>query len=267
MPPRGPAIRSLIAAAGAALCFGAGTAAAQSTRTVLHFPLRLIDLSLAADTLRGLQVLIEPSVQSKQARDGWLAWLRLDPDTVLVWLNSAAAALQVSVPNAPADGIQWSRTLTPLGGRGGVSLGRQRKKGKLDQTRWLAIADSATGWRAELTGTEADSLLQLLLTIAVQARLDTSSAAPYDDYRVDVPVSVVHQPGPKYRGKPGRVVTSYVVDESGGVDSASLVVFLASDPALIPDAWGVLRASRFQPAQLNGKPVRQLVYQVLSWPP
>lgn len=249
------------------LLFGAGGAAAQAPRAVANFPLRLMDLSFVADSVRGVQILMQPSVRSKQTREQQApVWLRFDPDTVLAWLNSAAAALRIPVPNGPDKGIQWSRTLTPVAGPGGLSLGRERKKGKLDETRWLAIADS-TGWRSELTGAEADSLLQLLLNIGMQSRLDTSATMSYEREHVDVPAQVLHQPAPRIRGKLGQVVATYVVDERGNVDPATFVALLASDPSLIPEAWSLIKASRFKPAELKGKPVRQLVSQVIVWRP
>jgi hypothetical protein len=244
-----------------------GAGSAQAARMVVHYPLRLIDLSIAPDTLSGLQILMQPSVESKQARDGGLIWLRFHPDTVMEWINGAAAALQVPVPSGPAEGIQWARTLKPVGGQGGVSLGRVLKKGRLDKTRWLAIGDSATGWRTELTASQADSLLKLLLVLGSQSRLDTSSSAPRDKREVDVQVSVIHQPPPRHWGKNGRVVASYVVDEAGQADPASFVAMLASSPDLVAEAWDMLRASRFKPAVLNGRPVRQLVRQVIQWAP
>lgn len=248
------------------LCLGFRPVQAQGGRTVVHFPLRLIDLSVMPDTLSGLQILMQPSIESKQ-RDEGLIWLRFHPDTVMDWINGASAALLVPVPNGPAEGIQWSRTLRPVGGQGGVSLGRVLKKGKLDKIRWLAIGDSATGWRTELRATEADSLLNLLLILGMQSRLDTTPAAPRDPRDVDVPVSVLSQPEPGYRGTNGRVVATYVVDEAGKADSASFVAMLASSPELVAQAWDMLRASRFRPAILGGKPVRQLVRQVITWKP
>ncbi len=260
----GTARRGLITI-GVAFCL-AGPAAAQAPRAIVGFPLRLMDLSFAADTIAGLHVLMQPSAGSKEGHDKeGLVWLRFDPDTVLEWLNSAAAALRVPVPDARADGIQWSRPLTPLNRHGALALGRERKKGKLQNTHWIAVADSSTGWRAELTGAEADSLLRLFLNLGTQSRFDTTSAAPYDETRVDSPVSVLHQPLPRYHGKAGRVVAQYVVGESGAADTASFVAFLASDRDLIPDAWEVLRRSRFRPALVRGKPVRQLVYQSIVW--
>lgn len=264
---RVPALARVVAGVALAHTLGAGPLPAQGSRTVVNFPLHLIDLSLVSDTVHGVQILMQPSVQSKQSRDGGLIWLRFDPDTVLDWLNSAAAALAVPVPNGAVEGIQWSRTLTPLTVHGGLALGRERKKGKLEKTRWLAIGDSATGWKTEVTSAEADSLLRVLMTLGTQSRLDTTASVPLDERRVGVPVKIVFQPAPRFRGKTGRVVTTYVVDENGRADPGTFVALLASDPALIPDAWDMLRASRFEPARLEGKPVRQLVRQAIIWYP
>lgn len=239
---------------------------AQGIRTVVHFPLRLIDLSVAPDTVSGLHILMQPSPRSEQARDGKLIWLRFAPDTVMDWINSAAAALAVAVPNGPEEGIQWSRTLRPRGGQGGISMGRALRKGRLEKTRWLAIGDSAIGWRAELTGSEADSLLHLLMNLGLKSRLDTTPSGPRDFREVDVPVSVLYQPKPRW-GKASRVVATYVVDESGKADPASFLAILASDPGLIGEAWEVVKASRYTPAVQAGRPVRQLVQRVIRWTP
>lgn len=226
-----------------------------------------MDLSLAADTLSGVQILMQPSMRSKQGKESeGLVWLRFHPDTVLQWINGAALALRVPAPNAQADGIQWSRVLLPRGGNGAVAVGRERKKGKLQKGHWLAIADSTAGWRAEMDGEEADSLLKLLLLVGSQSRVDTTDAAVPEAYATDVPVSVIHQPSPKsIHNRVGRVVMTYVVQVDGTVEEGSVVAYLASDPALIPLAVEVLRRSRFNPARRGGLPVRQLVRQTMVW--
>jgi hypothetical protein len=252
---------------GLLLC--AGTASAQHVRTIFHLPLQLMDLSFAADTGSGVHILMQPSVRSKQGREAnALVWLRFHPDTVLEWINGAATALRVAAPNAQADGIQWSRTLQPRGGHGAIAVGRVRKKGKLQKGHWLAIADSTTGWRAEMDGSDADSLLKLLLVVGSQSGLDTTTAAALEADRVDVPVTVIHQPTPKWvPNRTGRVVMTYVVKADGAVEEGSMVAYLVSDPALIPLAMDVLRGSRFTPARKGGQPVRQLVLQTMVWWP
>lgn len=266
MPSRAASVGTLIGAV--ATLLGAGTATAQQARTIVNFPLRLADLGLISDTLSGVQVLMQPSFMTKEGRKGQPVWLRFNPDTVLDWINSAAAALTRPVQNGPAVGIQWSRTLTPLGKQGGgIALGRERKKGNLEKTRWLAIGDSATGWRTALTGDQADSLLRLLMTMGIQSRLDTSSTIPRRFEDVDVPVAVVYQPRPKWTGTYGRVATRYVVDANGNIEAASFEALLASDPALVSEARSMIMGSRFKPAQLGGTPIRQQVQQMITWTP
>jgi hypothetical protein len=248
------------------LLLGGGSASAQELRAIFHLPLQLMDLSLADDTLSGVQLLMQPSTRSKQGKSEGLVWLRFHPDTVLEWINGAALALRVPAPNAQADGIQWSRALLPRGGSGAVAVGRERKKGKLQKGHWLAIADSIAGWRAEMDGAEADSLLKLLLLVGSRSRVDTIGTAALEAFATDTPVSVIHQPVPRsVHNRSGRVVMTYVVQADGTVDVGSVVAYLASDPALVPLALEVLRRSRFNPARREGRPVRQLMRQTMVW--
>lgn len=148
---------------------------------------------------------------------------------------------------AQSEGIQWSRTLVPMNGRGAMALGRSRKKGKLQKTHWLAIADSAMEWRFDLAGAQADSLLRLLLIAGTQSRIDTTSSAPHDESRTDVPVRVLHQPTPRHWGRSGRVLAEYVVGTEGRAEPGSSLAFLVSDPALISEALEVVQAPRVRP--------------------
>ena len=155
-----------------------GTLSAQEPRTNHRLSLRLMDLSFAADSISGLLVEMRPSARSKQSQEA-LVSLRFHPDTVLEWINHAAVALRILAPNAPADGIQWSRALLPRDGKGAIAVGRERRKGKLQKEHWLAVADSTTGWRAEMDGADADSLLNLLLLAGSQSRVDTTDATAF----------------------------------------------------------------------------------------
>jgi hypothetical protein len=268
-------LRRIPRAAGLAtlgLVWAGGTASAQEIRTNYHLPLHLMDLSFAADTSSGVHLLMVPSMRSTQGREpGGLVWLRFHPDTVLEWINHAALALRVPAPNAQADGVQWSRVLPSRTGGGAVAVGRERRKGKLQKGHWLAIADSIAGWRAEMGGADADSLLKLLLLVGSRSRVDTNGTAALEADRVDVPVSVIHQPALKGTGTPsrvlGRVVMAYVVTADGSVEEGSMVAYLVSNPSLVPLAMEVVRDSRFRPAQRGGRPVRQLVYQTMTWKP
>lgn len=246
------------------LLLSAVAAAQSGSRPIFRLPLPLADVSVAADTVSGVAVIMLPSDASKQKRDGYV-WLRFQPDSALEWINSAVAAISTPVTSAQSEGIQWSRTLLPGDGRGGMSLGRSRKKGSLQKTHWLAIADSVTGWRFELTGAEADSLLRLLLRAATLSRLDTTDSAPLDPFRTDVPARIDHQPRLAARGRGGRVLAQWVVGVDGRMEPGSFVAILGSDPGLTAEALENVERSQFRPAEHGGKPVRQLMVRLFRW--
>ena len=237
---------------------------AAAQRPTYHLPLELAELGVAADTVSGVAVIMLPSVASKQKKDGFV-WLRFHPDSALEWINGAVAAVSTPVTTAQPVGIQWSRTLLPVNGRGAMSLGRSLKKGSLQKTHWLAMADSVTGWRFELTGAQADSLLRLLMSAAIQSRIDTAHSAPLDESRTDVPVRTEHQPRLAPRGRTGRVLAQWVVGVDGLMEPGSFAPVLAPDPRLVAEALETVRRSRFRPAERGGKPVRQVMVQLFSW--
>jgi hypothetical protein len=263
--PTAPLAASLIATLTAS---PAAPLAAQPPRSVHHLGVPLADLSIAADTVSGLAVIMQPSGRSKQAKsqDAGFVWLRFHPDSAIEWLNSAVAAIRTPVAGDAAEGIQWSRSLRPLDGKGAMAVGRARKKGVLQKTHWLAIADSVTGWRFELSGREADSLLQLMLAAGSQSRVD-SAAAALEESTVEVPVRILDQPALTRRGWFGRVLVEFVVGVDGRAEPESFVAYLASEPRLVAPAREMIMASRFVPAQRGGRPVRQRVRQGLAWIP
>jgi hypothetical protein len=224
----------------------------------------LASLHVVADTVTGLSLLMQPKAGSRVREREGPVWLRLQPDSALEWINSAVAAIRTPLPGDQSEGIQWSRTLRPLRDSGAVALGRSRKRGRLERTHWLAIADSASGWRFELTASEADSLLRLLLIGGSQSRTDTSSAAPLDESRVDRPARIVDQPAAKRR-QPGQAAVQYVVGSDGKVEPESFRVLLASDPGLIGETRTLVLATRFDAAERQGARVRQVLRQVIQW--
>lgn len=256
---RGPATGALLLAA------WVGPVVAQAPRQAVTYPLRMIDLSVVADTVAGLQVLVQPGSDVKHSGEGSLVWLRFDPDSLLDWINSAFAALRTAAPGTAPKGIQWSRTLLPIGGKGGLALGRSRKNQSLESDRWLAIGDSALGWQAPISGTEADSLLRLFMALGTVSRIDTSSDAPSDSSRVDTPAAIDHR---WYLGTTelsGRVMGQFVVGVDGRVEPGSFAVLFASDPGLVKLASAALSGATYHPAQRGGRPVRQLVRQGFYW--
>lgn len=255
---------------GALLLAGSTTPSfGQTPYQAVTYPLHLVALSVVADTVLGLQILVEPGAGTKQARDKpMLVWLRFDPDSVLEWVNGAALALRAPARTDAEKGIQWSRTLASIVGKGGLALGRSRKQERLEREHWLAIGNSAIGWQAEMTGAEADSLLRLILALGSVARLDTTSAMPRDSSRVDTPATLDQQPPLKsISGVAGRVAVQFIVGVDGRVEPGSFSALVASDPRLVDLARAALGQATFHPAMSGGHPVRQLVQQVFRWNP
>ena len=105
----------------------------------------------------------------------------------------------------------------------------------------------------------------------IAAGPDTITAAGdnvYTSFEVDNAVqfsagSAVPQYPPDLlaRRVPGAVTVRFVVDTSGAADVQSLQIVDSSDPQFAASVRDALPLMKFQPARLNGRPVRQLVEQ------
>jgi protein TonB len=104
--------------------------------------------------------------------------------------------------------------------------------------------------------------------------LDDATAAaaePLTAASVDDPVGVIEQPAPRYppalarAGIPGQVELEYVVDTTGRVEPGSLRTLVTTHPAFEAAARVTVLASRYRPARLGGRAVRQLVRQTLKF--
>jgi TonB family protein len=98
-----------------------------------------------------------------------------------------------------------------------------------------------------------------------------SAAAPFTAAAVDDPVGVIEQPVPRYpsvlaqAGITGRVELTYVVDTMGRAEPGSLHTLMSTHPAFDAAARASVLATRYKPARLHGRTVRQLVRQTLSF--
>jgi hypothetical protein len=241
---------------------------AQADSKVYQFQVRLLDIGIEASPRYGVRLLAAPSISSKQGADSTVfVWIGLHPDSLVEWLNHAAAVLHTPAIVQAGERIQWSRELRAPRDSGHLALGRTVKQGKLQKAYWLAIADKKYGWSVEISSREADSLLALLFVAGTQSRLTDSVGAPFPSDSVELPVRIRSQPNRLRVGVYGRVFARYVVDTAGQVEPGSLVIVLASDPMLAELAREVLRRSRFYPALSRSRPVRQLVEQAMIWHP
>ncbi|MEZ4457734.1 MAG: energy transducer TonB [Gemmatimonadales bacterium] len=104
----------------------------------------------------------------------------------------------------------------------------------------------------------------------------SAAAAPAGDNpwraeSVDEPAAVLLQPEPAYpallrtAGMSGRVILQFVVDTLGRVERGSVEVVESPHEAFAASATASIEASRFRPARVRGRVVRQLVRQGVTF--
>jgi TonB family protein len=147
----------------------------------------------------------------------------------------------------------------------------------------LPVPSPTPAWpqTVEVPPLRHSSLSDDLPTVDDLLRADRSGMAPSPDLgstldalpaaAVDEPVAVVRQPAPRYpaalaeAGIAGRVELSYVVDTTGSVELGSLRTLSSTHPSFDAAARESVVASRFRPARLHGRLVRQRVTQAISF--
>jgi len=108
---------------------------------------------------------------------------------------------------------------------------------------------------------------------AAQLAALVASLKVYTADQVDVPARADSSapatplyPDPLYKERvPGRVLAEFVVDTAGRPEPETIGVVSASDPRFAASVVHALAEARFHPAQLGGRPVRQLVQQPFSF--
>ena len=97
--------------------------------------------------------------------------------------------------------------------------------------------------------------------------LPDAGRGTYFEFQVEKPVVPVGQVAPAYpaelqaRGVPGQVIAQFVVDETGRVDVATFKVVESTHALFTSAVEAALPRMRFQPAELGGRAVRQVVQQ------
>ncbi len=93
----------------------------------------------------------------------------------------------------------------------------------------------------------------------------------YQVGEVDVPAELTRAVTPNYPptmralGRSGVVRVRYVVDTLGRVEAGSVVVVESSGESFTGSATEAVATMRFRPARVRGRPVRQLVEQVVRF--
>ena len=98
-----------------------------------------------------------------------------------------------------------------------------------------------------------------------------ASSQTFRAEEVDDPVAIVDQPKPVYppvlqaAGVSGSVDLQFVVDSTGRAEASSWHVLASTNRAFEEPARVAIMATRYRPARIKGRPVRQLVAQRISF--
>ncbi len=208
---------------------------------------------------------------------------RFRPDQVEAWLPSARLVVDAT-DHAPADAARdlAAPVLRDAAG-GGLVLERERTGGRRADSV-LVVFVSRIPERRFVIRTEPGPVCDLLDALDRSLR-----AGRYDARRAEAEAANCPRPGgtggdslveawpvtvpgivypASLAGRPeGHVVLEYVVDSSGRVDQASLLVRYATAPPFGEAAIAALRGARFTPATMHGLPVRSCVDAVVRFRP
>jgi hypothetical protein len=229
-----------------------------------------MDFGLLADSTAGVTLVGAPGARSEQGRHPRVIWLRFDPDSLIPWLDLAAAYLNEPPREQEPEGIRWAPRLAPIRGTGGISFGRKIRHRQWLNVRYFMIADSVDNWIVEITPDQSRTFLNELLEVGSLSRY-VAPTAEHDTAQVhlpgdvDVKPSVVSQPQTSWLGTDGRVVLQFVIDTTGAPEMNTFLAVIASDSTLEAEARRVIAGSRFHPGRRDGRPVRTLVDQTISW--
>jgi hypothetical protein len=160
--------------------------------------------------------------------------------------------------------------------RGGrfILLAKQARPARAEQRLEFIVSDSAnhTQWKAFATTAEVDRLLAGIEEVVARAPslrpLTDSSLVAGDQVSEFAPVIQLKVPKPRFPSEllaarqPGRVWAEYVVGIDGHVEKGSI---LADHEGFANAAASSLERAIFRPASRRGSPVRQRVFQTLSF--
>lgn len=109
--------------------------------------------------------------------------------------------------------------------------------------------------------------------ISAPAGVPAAASTPWAADSVDEPVEVLHQAPARYppvlaqAAIPGRVEVEFVVDTLGRAERQSIRTLDSTRPEFEAAARAAIENTRYRPARVRGRAVRQLVRQTLSFRP
>jgi hypothetical protein len=239
-----------------------------------------IDLVLVPDSCYGIWLLAAPNLafQDRSERSRMIRF-PVEPVTLLQWAGTARALAHAPVSVESSDEPRF-RTTPRLQNRADgrfILLARSTKLAPTDQRLQLVAVDSVndTRWKTFASTEDVDrlaSVIEELVPHLPPRRPPTDSTLVDEDRGPGLePVAVLKIPSPRYppelwrKHRTGRVWTQYVVGTDGRMEQGSFRAVLTDDPQFAEAALRALEGASYRPASLHGVPVRQRVFQVLSF--
>jgi TonB family protein len=213
------------------------------------FPHRTISVAARQVSVRSAVRSLAESAGARVARHGVRA--RHRDDDAASTANTTGQRARYLLPLMPgrapkphAETLRWS-TLTPRAGTGSGGAGTlPRKSG--DGSATVPVPPPV---KVEIPDPGDGGRVYIESEMGRPVKRDPSSAAPaYPDFL-------------QREGIEGTVAVEYIVDTTGLADSASLRIIRTTNPAFAESVRAALPGMRFEPGQVAGRLVRQLVTQ------
>lgn len=229
-----------------------------------------INLALAPDTAEGLRLLSATTPRAGPAVGERSFGVSFIPDSAERW----AVAAESLLAHAPDTG--WTAT-TALLGHGGsgilLALHRQRAGGEVERILVFIGRGNKAVFRVTLTGNTASEFVRGMREQALQARWvpprpkvdSTGLATAVDTSAVQRPPSFLRGPALTYpevlrqQGLTGAVWARFILDTAGHPDLSTLRVIYSNSPEFSAAVRTWAKGARFEPAAINGRPIRALV--------
>jgi hypothetical protein len=244
----------------------------------VHWP--LIEIVLVPDSCDGVWVLAAPNLATRDwDRRNGLIRISTDPVLLLQWAETARTLAHAPDTTVDRGGPRF-RTTPRLQGRPQgpyALLARSTKPAPFERRLQLILVDSVekTQWKTSASPDQVDRLLaaaELVATRAMPLRAPADSTLITEENAPGIErASIVDIPAPHYPSElrrnyqQGSVWTAYIIGADGAVEPGSIRVLYADHPAFAASAAEALARGRFRPARSHGVPVRERVFQVITF--
>lgn len=234
-----------------------------------------INVALAPDSTAGLRLLSATTPRAGPAVGQHSFEVAFVPDSAERW----AASAESLVAHPPDTG--WSETGALLSRWGsGILLALHRERAGGDVERILVFVQAAKAvLRVTLTGNTATEFITAVREQGLQARwaprppkvISTGVATTFDSGAVQRPPRFLRGPMLIYpeelrrQSITGAVWAHFIVDSTGRIEDSTFQVIYSNSSQFSAAVRRWAKGAQFEPAAINGHPVRTLVEQPFTF--